>query len=171
MAKTATKKKSTVDKNTTNTSISKETYLERYELMYRNQKIEEMCQRSYMQQKVRGFLHVYIGQEAIAAAIHSASRVTDPLITGYRCHGLGIMRESPLSKQWQSYMERKLVMLKVMVDLCISLTKNRTYGGHGIVGGQIGLGAGLGFAEMYKGTDNASICLFGDGAARQGIFT
>ena len=170
MAKTATKKKSTANKNTANTSISKETYLEWYELMYRIRRFEEMCQRSYMQQKVRGFLHVYIGQEAIAAAIHSASRVTDPLITGYRCHGLGIMRGISTKQAMAELYGKKTGNLKGNGGSMHFFNKEQNfYGGHGIVGGQIGLGAGLGFAEMYKGTDNASICLFGDGAARQGI--
>lgn len=67
-------------------------------------------------------------------------------------------------------MERPQAAPKAKVDLCIfSLKKNVFFGGHGIVGGQIGLGAGIAFAEQYKGTDSVTLCFFGDGAARQGL--
>jgi len=169
MAKTATKKRATSTRST-NTKLTKETYLSWFETMYRIRRFEEMCQRAYMQQKIRGFLHVYIGQEAIAAGIQSAARVEDPLITGYRCHGLGIMRGISTKQAMAELYGKKTGNVKGQGGSMHFFNKEQNfYGGHGIVGGQIGLGAGLGFAEMYKGTDNASICLFGDGAARQGI--
>ena len=86
MGKKATKIKSI------QTKISKETYLQWYETMFRVRRFEEMAQRSYMQQKIRGFLHVYIGQEALAAGIISACKHTDPIITAYRDHGLALAR-------------------------------------------------------------------------------
>lgn len=67
-------------------------------------------------------------------------------------------------------MAKPQVALKVKEAVCISsLKKIRFFGGHGIVGGQIGLGAGIAFAEQYKGNDAVTLCYFGDGAARQGI--
>lgn len=168
MAKTATKKKTT--SLTTKSKLGKETYLEWFELMYRIRRFEEMAQKSYMQQKIRGFLHVYIGQEALAAGIYSAARVSDPLITAYRCHGLGIMR-GITSKEGMAELYGKATGCVEGMGGSMHFFKKETnfYGGHGIVGGQIGLAAGLGFAEKYKGTDNVAIGLFGDGAARQGI--
>ena len=86
MGKTMTKKQ------TSQTKITKETYLNWYEIMFRVRRFEEMAQRAYMQQKIRGFLHVYIGQEALAAGIISATKHSDPIITAYRDHGLALAR-------------------------------------------------------------------------------
>lgn len=172
MAKTAVKKTNTRKNSTSkkSTSFNKETYLEWYKMMYRIRRFEEMCQRAYMQQKIRGFLHVYIGQEAIAAGIQSACRWEDPVITAYRAHGLGLMRGISSREGMAELYGKKTGCVKGNGGSMHFFNKEGNfYGGHGIVGGQIALGAGLGFAEMYKGTDNVSVCLFGDGAARQGI--
>tara|TARA_B100000683_G_C12477244_1_gene550044 strand:+ start:712 stop:1734 length:1023 start_codon:yes stop_codon:yes gene_type:complete len=163
MGKTATKTKST------QTKISKETYLQWYETMFRVRRFEEMAQRSYMQQKIRGFLHVYIGQEALAAGIISACKHTDPVITAYRDHGLALARGmSSRSAMAELYGKTTGCSKGKGGSMHYFDKENYFMGGHGIVGGQIPLGAGIGFAEKYKGTDNVCVCLFGDGAARQG---
>ncbi|HIF14010.1 MAG TPA: pyruvate dehydrogenase (acetyl-transferring) E1 component subunit alpha [Bacteroidetes bacterium] len=163
MGKTAQRAK------TSKTKISKETYLQWYETMIRIRRFEEMAQRSYMQQKIRGFLHVYIGQEAVAAGIISATKHTDPIITAYRDHGLALARGLSSNIAMAEMYGKATGSSKGKGGSMHFFDKENFFmGGHGIVGGQIPLGAGIGFAEKYKGTDNVCVCLFGDGAARQG---
>ena len=152
------------------TKISKETYLEWYELMLRMRKFEERAGMLYGQQKIRGFCHLYIGMEAIAAGITSATRQDDPLITAYRDHALAIAKGITSNEAMAELYGKATGCSKGKGGSMHFFSKEkRFFGGHGIVGGQIGLGAGIAFAEKYKGTDNVCVCLFGDGAARQGI--
>lgn len=152
------------------TKITKETYLHWFELMLRLRKFEERAGMLYGQQKIRGFCHLYIGQEAIAAGIISATKQDDPLITAYRDHGLAIAKGITCNEAMAELYGKITGCSKGKGGSMHFFSKEkRFFGGHGIVGGQIGLGAGIAFAEQYKGTDNVCICLFGDGAARQGM--
>ena len=123
--------------------ITKEVYLKWYEDMLFWRKFEDKLAAVYIQQKVRGFLHLYNGQEAVlAGALHAMDLGKDRMITAYRNHvqpiGMGVDPK------------------KVMAEL------------HGIVGGQIPLGAGLAFADKYFKRDAVTLCYMGDGAVRQG---
>lgn len=138
------------------TKFSKETYLYWYELMQLIRQFELMAEEKYkMEGKIRGFFHAYVGQEAIAAGCMTATRPEDLFITGYRDHGLAIAKGVSVNS--------------CMAELYGKITGNAKgkggsmhffgkdvnfYGGHGIVGAQIGVGAGLAFAEQYRGTDN-----------------
>jgi len=149
---------------------SKEMYLEWYRLMLGIRRFEEKTLQMYGQQKIRGFCHVYIGQEAIAAGLSSATRDTDPLTTGYRQHGMGLLRGLSMKECMAELFGKATGCVKGKGGSMHFFNKEKQYyGGNGIVGAQIGIGTGLGFAEQYRGTDNASIAMFGDGAARQGI--
>ncbi|MGF7232998.1 pyruvate dehydrogenase (acetyl-transferring) E1 component subunit alpha [Arachidicoccus sp.] len=120
--------------------------------------------------KIRGFFHAYIGQEAIAAGCMTATRPEDPFITAYRDHGLGIAKGiTPNAAMAELYGKATGCAKGKGGSMHFFSKEHHFYGGHGIVGGQIGVGAGLAFAEQYKGTDNAVLCFFGDGAARQGV--
>ncbi|HZG26014.1 MAG TPA: pyruvate dehydrogenase (acetyl-transferring) E1 component subunit alpha [Chitinophagaceae bacterium] len=152
-------------------NFSKETYLYWYELMQRIRQFELMAEEKYkMEGKIRGFFHAYIGQEAIAAGCMTATRPEDPFITGYRDHGLAIAKGVSANSCMAELYGKATGCAKGKggsmhffgVDL-------KFFGGHGIVGAQIGTGAGLAFAEQYKGTDNVCLTFFGDGAARQGM--
>lgn len=158
-------------KKSAKTKITKETYLEWYKLMLRIRRFEEKSAQLYGQQKIRGFLHLYIGQEAIAAGLHSSMRPEDAIITAYRDHGLGIMR-GITAKQGMAEMYGKVTGSTKGKGGSMHFfnVKERFYGGHGIVGGHIPLGTGIAFAEQYKGTDNVCVTLMGDGAVRQGSF-
>lgn len=149
--------------------FSKEQYLTWYESMLLMRKFEEKTGQVYVQQKIKGFCHLYIGQEAIVAGTVSATKKGDKHITAYRDHahpiGLG--------------MHPKYVMAEMYAKItgCSKgkggsmhmFSKEHDFiGGHGIVGGQVPLGAGIAFAEKYKGTDHVCICSMGDGAVRQG---
>jgi pyruvate dehydrogenase E1 component alpha subunit len=130
-------------------------------------KAEEMYK---MAGKIRGFFHAYIGQEAIAAGCMTATSADDPFITAYRDHGLGLAKGmSPNECMAELYGKATGCSKGKGGSMHFFSVEHRFYGGHGIVGAQIGTGAGLAFAEQYKGTQNVVLCFFGDGAARQGI--
>lgn len=157
-------------KTTSKEAFSKETYLEWYELMLRMRKFEERANLVYFQKKIRGFLHLCIGQEAVYAGMKSATRPNDAWITAYRQHGAalakGIDSKSAMAELYGKYTGN---VKGKGGSMHFFSAEHRFYGGHGIVGGQIGLGAGIAFADKYKGNDNVTFCLFGDGAARQGL--
>jgi pyruvate dehydrogenase E1 component alpha subunit len=152
------------------TKFSKETYLYWYELMLLLRRFEEKAGQLYGMQKIRGFCHLYIGQEAIAAGCMTATRPDDSFITAYRDHGLAIAK-GVSAKSCMAELFAKVTGCSKGKGGSMHFfgVKEKFYGGHGIVGAQIGTGAGLAFAEKYKGTDNVVLCFFGDGAARQGI--
>ena len=149
--------------------ITKATYLKWYEDMLFWRKFEDMSAALYIQQKIRGFLHLYNGQEAVLAGSAYAMEDGDKMITAYRNHVQPIaLGEDPR---------------RIMAELMGKVTGTSRgkggsmhmfspelgfWGGHGIVGGQIPLGAGIALAEQYKGTDNVCFCYMGDGAVRQG---
>jgi pyruvate dehydrogenase E1 component alpha subunit len=151
------------------TTFSKETYLDWYETMLRIRRFEERALMAYSQRKIRGFCHVYIGQEAVAAGMRSASRPTDNWITAYRQHGLAIAKGiDTYSAMAELYGKETGNVQGRGGSMHFFSKEKRFFGGDGIVGGQIPTGAGIALAEQYKGTDNVTLCLFGDGAARQG---
>lgn len=132
---------------------------------------ELMSEEKYkMEGKIRGFFHAYIGQEAIAAGCMTATRPQDLFITGYRDHGLAIAKGVSVNSCMAELYGKATGCAKGKGGSMHYFSKEANfYGGHGIVGAQIGTGAGLAFAEMYRGTDNAVLSFFGDGAARQGM--
>lgn len=152
------------------TKFSKETYLYWYELMLLLRRFEEKAGQMYGMQKIRGFCHLYIGQEAIAAGCMTATNDDDIFITAYRDHGLAIAKGiNPNACMAELYGKATGCSKGKGGSMHFFGVEHRFFGGHGIVGAQIGTGAGLAFAEKYKGTDNVVLCFFGDGAARQGM--
>jgi pyruvate dehydrogenase E1 component alpha subunit len=153
------------------TKFSKETYLYWYELMQLIRQFELMAEEKYkMEGKIRGFFHAYVGQEAIAAGCMTATRPEDPFITGYRDHGLALAKGvSAKACMAELYGKATGAAKGKGGSMHFFGVDVKFFGGHGIVGAQIGTGAGLAFAEKYKGTDNVCLTFFGDGAARQGM--
>ncbi len=150
--------------------FTKEQYLEWYELMLRMRRFEERANLMYFQKKIRGFLHLCIGQEAIYAGMKSATRPNDAWITAYRQHGAAISKGiSPESAMAELFGKITGNVKGKGGSMHFFSKEHRFYGGHGIVGGQIGIGAGIAFSDKYKGNDNVTFCMFGDGACRQGI--
>ncbi len=151
--------------------FSKETYLYWYELMQLIRQFESKSEEMYkMAGKIRGFFHVYNGQEAIAAGCMTATNHEDPFITGYRDHGLALAKGmSPNAAMAELYGKATGCSKGKGGSMHLFDKANNFYGGHGIVGAQIGTGAGLAFAEQYRGSKNVVLCFFGDGAARQGM--
>jgi pyruvate dehydrogenase E1 component alpha subunit len=151
--------------------FSKETYLYWYELMQLIRQFESKSEEMYkMAGKIRGFFHVYNGQEAIAAGCMTATNHEDPFITGYRDHGLALAKGmSPNAAMAELYGKATGCSKGKGGSMHFFDKDNYFFGGHGIVGAQIGTGAGLAFAEQYRGSKNVVLCFFGDGAARQGM--
>ncbi len=150
--------------------FSKETYLYWYELMLLLRRWEEKAGQMYGMQKIRGFCHLYIGQEAVAAGCMTATKPDDIFITAYRDHGLAIAKGvDPKACMAELYGKATGVAKGKGGSMHFFGVEQKFFGGHGIVGAQIGTGAGLAFAEQYRGTDNVVLTFFGDGAARQGM--
>ncbi|MEO7306906.1 MAG: pyruvate dehydrogenase (acetyl-transferring) E1 component subunit alpha [Ferruginibacter sp.] len=152
------------------TKFSKETYLYWYELMLLLRRFEEKTGQLYGMQKIRGFCHLYIGQEAVAAGCMTATTPDDKFITAYRDHALAIAKGiTPKTCMAELYGKATGCSKGKGGSMHFFGVKENFFGGHGIVGAQIGTGAGLAFAEKYRGTNNVVLCFFGDGAARQGM--
>ena len=137
--------------------------------MYRIRRFEEKTLFAYSQQKIRGFCHVYIGQEAIGAALASGLKDGDKVVTAYRQHGVALARGLESKYCMAELYGKSTGCVKGKGGSMHFFSKEKGYfGGNGIVGAQIPIGTGIAFAEQYKGTDNLAVCMFGDGAARQG---
>lgn len=132
-------------------------------------KFEEKCGQLYIQQKFGGFCHLYIGQEAILSGMMEAIRPTDRVITAYRDHAHPlVMGTDPKAVMAELY-GRSTGTSKGKGGSMHMFDKERNlFGGHGIVGAQIPMGAGIAFADKYRGEDHVTLTFFGDGAARQG---
>lgn len=153
------------------TEFSKETYLFWYESMLLMRKFEEKAGQLYGQQKIKGFCHLYIGQEACAAGSVSALQKGDKYITAYRDHAHPLaLGTSPNAIMAELYGKATGVSKGKGGSMHMFDKEVGFVGGHGIVGGQVPLGAGLAFAEKYNKTGNLCICYMGDGAVRQGAF-
>ena len=149
--------------------FSEEQYMEWYRSMLLMRRFEEKAGQLYGQQKIRGFCHLYIGQEACAAGAVSALEKDDKWITAYRDHGHPLALGTDPSKVMAELFGRATGVSKGKGGSMHMFDKEVNFmGGHGIVGAQIPLGAGIGFAEQYKGTKSLCICYMGDGAVRQG---
>lgn len=162
-------KKASAKKKSNQVTYSKEQYLYWYELMLRIRRFEERALMMYGQQKIRGFCHVYIGQEAIAAGIESAITKEDGIVTAYRQHGIALARGVTSREAMAELYGKATGIVKGKGgSMHFFDARNKYFGGNGIVGAQIPIGTGIGFAEKYKGTKNFCVTMFGDGAARQG---
>jgi pyruvate dehydrogenase E1 component alpha subunit len=146
-----------------------ETYLFWYREMLLMRKFEEKAGQLYGQQKIRGFCHLYIGQEAVAAGMLTAIQKGDKVITAYRDHAHAIGMGIPPREVMAELFGKETGCTKGKGGSMHMFSKEHNFfGGHGIVGAQIPLGAGIAFAEKYKNSGNICLCFMGDGAVRQG---
>ncbi|MSQ78724.1 MAG: pyruvate dehydrogenase (acetyl-transferring) E1 component subunit alpha [Flavobacteriaceae bacterium] len=147
----------------------KETYLKWYEDMLLMRRFEEKAAQLYGQQKIKGFCHLYIGQEAVVAGTMSALNADDRLITAYRDHAHAIACGIPAKEVMAELYGKATGCSKGKGGSMHMFSKEHNFfGGHGIVGGQIPLGAGIAFADQYRGGKQVTVCYMGDGAVRQG---
>jgi pyruvate dehydrogenase E1 component alpha subunit len=167
----AVKKKSTSKRTSSKTKpkYDKATYLNWYEVMLRIRRFEERALMAYSQQKIRGFCHVYIGQEAITAGMVSVLTPEDKVVTAYRQHGVALSRGlSSRSCMAELYGKQGGCVGGKGGSMHFFSAEHNYFGGNGIVGAQIPIGTGIALAEKYRKTKNIAVCMMGDGAARQG---
>jgi len=152
-----------------NTNFSKEEYIKLFEIMTRIRRFEERAGQLYGMGLIGGFCHLYIGQEAVVTGLQKCAIEGDQVITTYRDHGHMIAIGTDPKIIYAELMGRVSGCSKGkggsmhMFDL-----EKHFYGGHGIVGASVPLGAGLAFANRYRGNNNVCFNYFGDGAANQG---
>ena len=152
--------------------ITKDTYLKWYEDMLLWRKFEMKCSSLYIQQKIRGFLHLYIGQEGLLAGVMKAiDPKKDKFITAYRCHVHPIaMGAEPRFVMAELFGKETGISKGKGGSMHMFSKKHNFYGGFGIVGGQIPIGAGIAFADKYFKKDAVTLTFLGDGAVWQGTF-
>lgn len=142
-----------------------------FESMLLMRRFEEKAGQLYGQQKIKGFCHLYIGQEACVAGAVSALEEGDKYITAYRDHAHPIaLGTDPKAVMAELFAKETGVSKGKGGSMHMFDKEHNFFGGHGIVGGQIPLGAGIAFAEKYNKTGKLCICYMGDGAVRQGAF-
>src|SRR5437870_2415875 len=149
----------------------RETLLTIFRQMLLIRRFEEKCAESYSLGKIGGFCHLYIGQEAVGVGAISAIREDDYVVTSYREHGQAIAKGmSPKAVMAELYGKATGCSHGKGGSMHLFDTRLNFLGGHAIVGGQIPLGTGLAFASKYKGTDQVTLCFFGEAAVNQGAF-
>ena len=158
-------------KKASNPSLPNEEKLRLYRQMLLIRRFEEKAAQAFTQTKIKGFCHLYIGEEAVAVGTISTLNADDAVITAYRDHGHALCRG----------MDPKVLMAELFGkasgcsrgkggSMHFFSKEKHFYGGHGIVGGQTPLGAGIAFAQKYLDTNRVTLCYLGDGAVNQGPF-
>ena len=154
-----------------NQSLSAEDKVDLYEKMLRIRRFEERSLRSYQQGHIGGFLHLYIGQEAVAVGSVSMLGEDDHVITAYRDHGHALAVGMDFDECMAELYGKKTGCSKGKGGSMHFFAPDKNYwGGHGIVGGQTPLGLGIAFALKYNNKKGSCLCFMGDGATNQGPF-
>jgi pyruvate dehydrogenase E1 component alpha subunit len=139
--------------------------------MVLGRRFEEKCAEVYRMGKIGGFCHLYIGQEAIAVGSMMALEEKDMVITAYRDHVQAMIKGiSPESVMAELYGKEGGCVKGKGGSMHMFSKELEFYGGHGIVGGQIGVGTGMAYAAKYRNTGQVVLCFFGEAAVNQGIF-
>ncbi|MBA2379633.1 MAG: pyruvate dehydrogenase (acetyl-transferring) E1 component subunit alpha [Blastocatellia bacterium] len=132
---------------------------------------EEKCAEVYRMGKIGGFCHLYIGQEAIAVGSMMALKPDDMVITSYRDHVQAMVKGiTPGAVMAELYGKAGGCVKGKGGSMHMFSKEHEFYGGHGIVGGQIGVGTGMAYAAKYKESGQVTLCFFGEAAVNQGIF-
>jgi pyruvate dehydrogenase E1 component alpha subunit len=153
------------------TSVSPQLLVKMYQNMCTFRRFEEQANRAYTKGKFAGFCHLHIGQEAVCVGVQEAIRDTDYMISGYRSHTQAIAKGIPAQQVMAELFGKAggTVMGKGG-SMHMFSSERRFLGGHGIVGGQVPLATGVGFAIKYDEKDDVCICYLGDAASNQGQF-
>ncbi len=145
--------------------------LDWYRQMTLIRQFELRCAQSYQQQKIGGFCHLYIGQEAVAVGSLAAARPSDYIITAYRDHGHAIARGTDIYPLFAELYGKQTGCSHGKGGSMHFFDRERNFfGGHAIVGAHIPLATGLGWAIKYRRQESVVFCYFGDGAMNQGAF-
>ncbi|KAJ2479092.1 alpha subunit of pyruvate dehydrogenase [Coemansia sp. RSA 2131] len=151
----------------TTITLSRKEAVSMYQAMQEVRRLEMAADSSYKHKLIRGFCHLCTGQEAVPVGMERALTAEDAIITAYRCHGFTYMRGAPASGILAELMGRRSGVSKGKGGSMHMYAPN-FYGGNGIVGAQVPLGAGIAFAQKYNNKAACSVALYGDGAANQG---
>ncbi|KAM7536908.1 hypothetical protein Aperf_G00000087403 [Anoplocephala perfoliata] len=149
------------------TTCTREDALKYYETMQRIRRMETTLSTLYKEKKVRGFCHLYSGQEAVAVGVEAALIPGDDIITAYRCHGFVLTRGESVASVIGELMQKNNGNVRGKGGSMHMYAKN-FYGGNGIVGAQVPVGAGVALHHKRNGTNNICVTMYGDGASNQG---
>ena len=151
--------------------IDNKTAIDLYRQMLLIRRFEEKAAEAYSSGKIGGFCHLYIGQEAVAVGAISAIRPDDYVLTSYREHGQAIAKGMSANAIMAELFGKSTGCSRGKGGSMHLFDKKINFlGGHAIVGGQIPLATGVAFASKYKGTDQVTLCFFGEAAVNQGAF-
>lgn len=153
-------------------SLSPEVQIDLYRQMVRIRRFEEKAAQAFMRALIKGFCHLYIGQEAVAVGALSALESRDAVITAYRDHGVALARGMTARACMAELLGKRTGCSRGMGgSMHLFERANHFYGGHAIVGAHTPVAAGLAFAQQYENTGGVTLCLLGEGAVNQGVFS
>lgn len=151
--------------------MEKSEYLDLYHQMVLIRRVEERSAELYQQGKIGGFLHLYIGQEAVSTGLISVRKPQDRVITAYRDHGVAINTGIPAKKVMAELLGRSTGVSKGKGGSMHMADVDRNFwGGHAVVGAHLPIAAGMALGDQYQGSDGVTICMFGEGATNIGFF-
>jgi pyruvate dehydrogenase E1 component alpha subunit len=151
--------------------MKKEEYLSIYHQMVLIRRLEEEAAQLYQQGKIGGFLHLYIGQEAVSTGLIAARKPQDRIITAYRDHGVAINVGISAKQVLAELLGKATGMSKGKGgSMHMADVEKNFWGGHAVVGAHLPIAAGLALGDQYAGTDGVTVCMFGDGATNIGYF-
>ncbi len=151
--------------------MDKEKLLQMYYEMVLIRRVEERGAELYQAGKIGGFMHLYIGQEAVSTGLIAARELRDRVITAYRDHGVALNCGISANEVMAELLGKATGMSKGKGgSMHMADTSKNMWGGHAIVGGHLPIAAGFALGDQYAGNDNITICMFGDGATNIGYF-
>jgi pyruvate dehydrogenase E1 component alpha subunit len=151
--------------------MEKDEYLDLYYQMVLIRRLEERSAELYQQGKIGGFLHLYIGQEAVSTGLISARKPQDRVITAYRDHGVAINVGIPAKEVMAELLGKATGTSKGKGgSMHLADVEKNFWGGHAVVGAHLPIAAGLALGDQYQKNDGVTICMFGDGATNIGFF-
>jgi pyruvate dehydrogenase E1 component alpha subunit len=157
--------------NNLGAEMKKEQLLDLYHQMVLIRRVEERGAELYQAGKIGGFMHLYIGQEAVSTGLIAAREPRDRVITAYRDHGVAINCGIPANEVMAELLGKATGMSKGKGgSMHMASVEKNFWGGHAIVGSHLCIAAGLALGDQYAKNDNVTICMFGDGATNIGYF-
>jgi pyruvate dehydrogenase E1 component alpha subunit len=151
--------------------MEKDEYLDLYYQMVVIRRLEERSAELYQQGKIGGFLHLYIGQEAVSTGLIAARKPQDRVITAYRDHGVAINVGIPAKEIMAELLGKATGTSKGKGgSMHLADVEKNFWGGHAVVGAHLPIAAGLALGDQYQKNDGVTICMFGDGATNIGFF-
>jgi pyruvate dehydrogenase E1 component alpha subunit len=151
--------------------MKKEQLLDLYHQMVLIRRVEDRGAELYQAGKIGGFMHLYIGQEAVSTGLIAAREPRDRVITAYRDHGVAINCGLPANEVMAELLGKATGMSKGKGgSMHMASVEKNFWGGHAIVGSHLCIAAGLALGDLYAKNDNVTICMFGDGATNIGYF-